>query len=211
MKPGSEGGSEESEGYLSASEERGTPTLTQVSSPQHHQGAQAPPPLSHVPYPNIKSENQGIALPPTSSPPNNTSHQQPIQGTQSAMHPLASSMVANQSRLKSPSLGQSPPLLHNIAPMVSAPLDSRSSPMTTSGIMTSVANMTSSSGQLSPTSTPASYPAYSGTHKPTAAGYHRIIGQGLSLPLANPVPPTCSNTNYTQGSYVNAAPKLTHL
>ena len=205
MKPGSEGGSEESEGYLSASEERGTPNL-QVSSPQHHPGVQAPPPLSHVPYPSIKSETPGVALPPTSSPPNSMVQQQPIQGTQPAMHPLTASLAANQNRLKSPSLGQSPPQIHSVAPMVSAPLDSRSSP-----IMTSVASMTSS-GQISPTGMAGGYPAHSGTHKPSSGGYHRITGQGMALPLTNPLPPTCSNTNsYSQGPYMNAAPKLTHL
>ena len=206
MKPGSEGGqSEDSEGYLSASEGRGTPNL-QASSPQHHSGTQAPPPLSHVPY--MKSENQGIALPPTSTPPNTMGHQ---QGTQPAMHPLASSLAASQNRLKSPSIGQSPPQIHSVAPMVTTPLDGRSPPMTTSGIMTSVVSMTSS-GQISPTSMQGGYPVHSGTLKPSAGGYHRITGQGMALPLANPLPPTCSNTNsYTQGQYMNAAPKLTHL
>ena len=208
MKPGSDGGSEGSEGYLSASDERVTPNL---SSPPHHPALQAPPPLSHVPYP--KSENQGIALPPTSTPPNDMGQQQPIQGTQPAMHPLASSLAANQNRLKSPTLGQSPPQIHSMAPMVTAPLDHRSSPMATSRIMTSVASMTSS-GQISPTSIPSGYGAHSGTLKSSAGGYHRITGQGMALPLANPLPPTCSNSNsYTQsqGSYMNAAPKLTHL
>ena len=206
MKPGSEGGSEESEGYLS---DRGTPNQ-QISSPKHHPEIQAPPPLSHVTYPGVKSENQGIVLPPTSTPPNGM-EQQPIQGTQAAMHPLVSSLAANQNRLKSPSLGQSPPQIHSVAPIVTAPLDSRSSPMTTSRIMTSVANMTSS-GQISPTSIPGGYPAYSGTQKLSAGGYHRMTGQGMALPLSNPLPPTCSNTNsYTQGSYMNVAPKLTHL
>ena len=124
MKPGSEGGhSEDSEGYLSASEGRGTPN--QASSPQHHSGAQAPPPLSHVPYNSMKSENQvqGITLPPTSpTPPNTMGHHQ--QGM--AMHPLASSLAASQNRLKSPSLGQSPPQIQSVAS-----LDSRSPPMTT--------------------------------------------------------------------------------
>ena len=207
MKPGSEGGhSEDSEGYLSASEGRGTPN--QASSPQHHSGAQAPPPLSHVPYPpSMKSENQGITLPPTSTPPNAMGHHQ--QGI--AMHPLASSLAASQNRLKSPSLGQSPPQIHSVAPMVTTPLDSRSPQKTTSGIMTSVVSMTSS-GQISPTSIQGGYPVHSGTLKPSAGGYHRITGQGMALPLANPLPPTCSNTNsYTQGQYMNAAPKLTHL
>ncbi len=232
MKQGSEGGSEESEDYLSAPEDRGTPGL-----PLPPQGAIPPPPLTHVSA-YIKSEDKGVALPPTTSPPNHVgvpqaptlnhapyikpesrgvslppttcsvSQHHPIQGTQQALHPLASSLAANQNRLKSPSLGQSPPLMHHVA----------SSVMTSSGIMTSPANSMTSSGQSSPSG---------GYHTPTlpvhstngSAGYMRSLGEpgagGMTLPLLSPsVPQVCSNSNTytTQGPYSsNSAPKLTHL
>ncbi len=247
MKQGSEGGSEESEDYLSASDERGTPNLqlrSQVSSPLP-QGVGLP--LSHhMPYRSIKSENQGIALPATSTPPNNnhSASQNPgapatmmqtmttslaanmsfhgvkteSQGASQAsstpppctmsqhpgiqhpaIHPIPTALASGHTSLKSPSLGQSPPLLHGA---VSAP----PSPMTSLGIMTSASSMTSPE-QLSP---------YPPMHKALPAngsdGYHRITGQGMTLPLTSPVPPACSNSsNYSQGSYINSGPKLTHL
>ncbi len=257
IKQGSEGGSEESEGYMSASDERATPNQHNMATSNQHQNQhnintvsssispQPPkllpaPVLAHSDY--MKAEDrEGVTLPPTSSsgmfqPPTSSHmplasspdvlsqtsmpltsssnvHSQMTQHHQGmaqhpAMHPIPTSLAANQHRLKSPSIGQSPPNIGS-GP---TPLDSRGSPMP----------MMMSAGQISPPGGRGINPAHSGSNMASSPGYpyHPRMtsnGQGMTLPVGLPtMPPTANmagNTpnNYTHGSYMTSAPKLTHL